>query len=132
MSIFCLYGPFNCISFHKFSRRLFAFSLCSSGVISALLVLSTTYFFMKVSFSPDIILSWLTGLKAPTNLLVIISRRPKVWWFVQLCFDALLNRYCSMCADSTYQTMFRYEDAALKVEIIDCASDSVRNHSFLC
>ena len=24
---FCLYGPFNCISFYKFSRQLFAFSL---------------------------------------------------------------------------------------------------------
>ena len=53
---FCLYGPFNCISFHNFSRHLSAFSLCSSGLMSALLVLSTTYFFMKVSLSPDIIL----------------------------------------------------------------------------
>ena len=53
---FYLYGPFNCISFHKFSRQLSAFSLCSSGLTSALLVLSTTYLFMKVSFSPDIIL----------------------------------------------------------------------------
>ena len=32
---FCLYGPFNCISFHKFSQQLSAFSLCSSGLISA-------------------------------------------------------------------------------------------------
>ena len=35
-------------------------SLCSSGFISALLVLSTIYLFMKVSFSPDVIPSvWL-------------------------------------------------------------------------
>ena len=34
---FCLHGPFNCISFHTFSRQLSAFSLCSSGLISALL-----------------------------------------------------------------------------------------------
>ena len=55
---FCLYGPFNCISFHKFSRQLSAFSLCSSGPISALLVLSTICLFLKVSFgpSPDVIL----------------------------------------------------------------------------
>ena len=33
-----------------------AFSLCSSGLISALLVLSTIYLFMKVSLSPDVIL----------------------------------------------------------------------------
>ena len=33
-----------------------AFSLSSSGLISALLVLSTLYLFMKVSLSPDIIL----------------------------------------------------------------------------
>ena len=53
---FCLYGPFTCILFHKFSRQLSAFSLRSSGLISALLVLSTTCLFMKVSLSPDVIL----------------------------------------------------------------------------
>ena len=40
---FCLYGPFNCILFQS------VFSLCSSGLISALLILSTIYL-----FSPDI------------------------------------------------------------------------------
>ena len=52
----CLYDPFNCISFRKFSRQLSAFSLCCSSLISALLVLSAIYPFMKVSFSPEIIL----------------------------------------------------------------------------
>ena len=52
---FCLYGPFNCISFHKVSRQLFVFSLCSCGLSSALLILSTIYLFMKVSCSPNII-----------------------------------------------------------------------------
>ena len=33
-----------------------AFSLWSSGLINALLVLSTTYLFMRISLSPDIIL----------------------------------------------------------------------------
>ena len=51
---FCLYGPFNCISFHKFSRQLSAFSICSSGLISALSILSAIYLFMKVSLSPDV------------------------------------------------------------------------------
>ena len=60
---FCHYGPFNCILFYKFSRQLFAFSLCSSGLISTLLVLSTVYLFMKVSFSPDIIFCGWLGLK---------------------------------------------------------------------
>ena len=32
-----------CFSFHKFSLQLSAFSLCSSCLISALLVLSTIY-----------------------------------------------------------------------------------------
>ena len=52
---FCPHGPFNCISFHKFSRHVSVFSLCSSGLISAPLVLSTIglYRFMKVSFSSD-------------------------------------------------------------------------------
>ena len=64
---FCLFlssWPFNCISFHKFSRQLSAFSLYSSGLISALLVLSTMcLFFRKVSRSPDIILCGWPGLK---------------------------------------------------------------------
>ena len=59
----CLLGPFNAISFHKFSRQLFAFSLCSSGLNSALLVLSTIYLFMKVSLSPDVILCGWLGFK---------------------------------------------------------------------
>ena len=54
---FCLYGPFNCISARKFSRQLPVFSLCPSGLISALLVLSTICLFVKVSFSPDVIRS---------------------------------------------------------------------------
>ena len=59
-SCFCLYGPFNCISFHTFSRELSAFSLWSSGLTSASFVLSTRYHFMKVSFNPDIIFcGWL-------------------------------------------------------------------------
>ena len=65
---FCLYGPFNCISFLKLSRQLSAFSLCSFGLISAILVLSTVHLFMKVFFSPDIILSaWLGWKHQPTN-----------------------------------------------------------------
>ena len=51
----CLYSPFNCILFLKFSRRLSVFSLCSSSLISASLVLSIIYPFMKVSLSPGII-----------------------------------------------------------------------------
>ena len=31
----CLYGPFNCISFHEVSWQLFVFLLCSSSLISA-------------------------------------------------------------------------------------------------
>ena len=65
---FCLYDPFKCISFHKSSRQLSTFSLCSSGLISALLVLSTTYLFMKVSFSPGMILcGWLGSKHQLTN-----------------------------------------------------------------
>ena len=53
---FCRYSPLNCISFHKFSRQLSAFSLCSCGLISAVLDFSTLYLFMKVSLSPEIII----------------------------------------------------------------------------
>ena len=34
---FCPCDPFNCISFHKFSRQLSVLSLCSSGPISCLI-----------------------------------------------------------------------------------------------
>ena len=57
---FCLFGPFNCISFHKFFRDS-PFSDCSSSLTSALLVLSAMYLFMKVSFSPDVIASGCLG-----------------------------------------------------------------------
>ena len=60
---FCLYGPFNCISFYKFSRQLSAFSLCSSDFISALLVLSTTYL-LRIPLQPCYNPLWSTGLKA--------------------------------------------------------------------
>ena len=70
---FCLYDPFNCISFHKFSRQLSVFSLCSSGLIFALLVLSTIYLFMKVSFSSDVILCGWLGLKYR------LTNEPPVW-----------------------------------------------------
>ena len=44
------------------------FSLCSSGLISVLLVLSTIYLFAKVSLSPDIILrGWLSLKHQLTN-----------------------------------------------------------------
>ena len=39
-----------------FIPYIFGFSLCSSGLISALLVFSNIWLFMKVSFSPDVIL----------------------------------------------------------------------------
>ena len=38
---FCLIGPFNYVSFHKLTQRFSAFSLCSSDLVSALLVFST-------------------------------------------------------------------------------------------
>ena len=44
--------------FLNFSRQFSAFSLCSSGLISALLVLSTIYLVMKVSLSRNIILKF--------------------------------------------------------------------------
>ena len=60
---FCLLGPFDCISYHKFSRQLSISWLFFRLLISALLVLSTAYFFMKVSLSPDTIPSSWVGSK---------------------------------------------------------------------
>ena len=47
--------------------QLSAFSFCSFGLISALLVLLTILLFIKVSPQPWYNTLWLTGLKAPTN-----------------------------------------------------------------
>ena len=63
LCVFLSLWPFLPYFIPKNSRQLSAFSLCSSGLISALLVLSTTYLFMKVSLSPDIIFCGWLGLK---------------------------------------------------------------------
>ena len=77
---FCLNAPFNWISFHKFSLQLSIFSLCSSGLISALWVLSTICLCMKVSLSPDIILYGWLGLKHQlTNLLTVWKGKERVF-----------------------------------------------------
>ena len=60
---FYSYGPFNCILIHKLSRQFSAFSVCFSGLISALLDLSTIHLSMKVSFGADVILCGWLGLK---------------------------------------------------------------------
>ena len=64
---FCLYVPFNCILLGKFSQQLSAFSLCSSRLMSALLVLSIIYLFYESLLQPWYNPLWLTGLKALTN-----------------------------------------------------------------
>ena len=64
---FCLYGPFNCISFHKFSRHHSAFSVCSSGCYFCLLVLLTIISLLEGLPQPWYNHLWLTGLKAPTD-----------------------------------------------------------------
>ena len=51
LCLFLSYGPFTCISIHKFSRQLSVFSHCSPSLISAYLVLSTIYLFLKVSLN---------------------------------------------------------------------------------
>ena len=70
---FCLCSPFNCNSFYKFSRQLSAFSLSSSGLISALLLLSTIDLFSKVSLSPDLILCGWLGLKHQLTITLNIT-----------------------------------------------------------
>ena len=65
----CLYGPFNCISFHKFSRQ-FTLRFLSLFFRSCfcLIGLFQLYLFMKVSLCPDIILcGWLGLIKSPSN-----------------------------------------------------------------
>ena len=95
---FCLYGPLNCISFYEFSRQLSVFSLYSSGLVSALVVLSTVCLFMKVSFSPDIIPSARLGSKHQlTNITHYRNNN------ISLCFHAIvidcdLGRVFCSCA----------------------------------
>ena len=69
---FCRYGPLNRISFHKVSRQLSVFRLCSSGLISALSVLSTTYISLYESLLlPHIIpCAWLGWKHQLTNSLL--------------------------------------------------------------
>ena len=48
LRLFLSNGPLTCISFHKFFRQLYVFSLCSPSLISASLVLSTIYLFLSL------------------------------------------------------------------------------------
>ena len=61
---FCLYGPFNFISFHKFSRH-------NSLFFFPVLILPYWSFKLYISLwkSPSALIYplWLTGLKTPTN-----------------------------------------------------------------
>ena len=63
---FCLYSPFNCILFHKFSRQLSTFSLffrsyvCLTGPFNYISLYDSL---PQPWYNP----LWLTGLKAPTN-----------------------------------------------------------------
>ena len=81
-NVVCFYGPFNCISFHKSSRQLSAFSLCSSCLISALLVV---IYIMKVLPSPDIMRSGWLGSKH-VNFMLAFSQI--------LCMRDLWNCAC--------------------------------------
>ena len=96
---FCLYGPFNCISFHQFSRQLSFFWLCSSGLISALLVLSTLCLFMKVSFSPDIIPSgWLGSKHQLTKFRTLVLEDPI--WRTRLTGQLSICSFVTLCNSS--------------------------------
>ena len=104
---FCPCGPFNCISIHKFSRHSSVFWLCSSGLMSALLLISTIYVFKKVSFSPDIIPSvWLgskhqltTSLTLQMTLLFTHCQNYNTKWgesapSTESCFSVVFFSFC--------------------------------------
>ena len=91
---FCLYGPFSCISFHKFSRHLYIFWLCPSSLISAVLVLSTIYLFTKVSFNPDIIPSGWLGSKHQLTINELTKRRLGCGLFLSVFLWSLMFSHC--------------------------------------
>ena len=104
---FCLYGPFNCISFRKFSRQLSAFY----SVFFPTLFLP--YWSFRL-FSPyESLLQpwyyplWLTGLKAPTSWILHLPSR-NVYCEFQLyenqiafpvfpCALVCERRWCARC-----------------------------------
>ena len=59
---FCLYGPFNCILFHKF-WQLSTFSLCSYGLIGPFNYISMSLWKSPSALIYDIILCGWLGLK---------------------------------------------------------------------
>ena len=71
---FYLYGAFNCISFSKFSRQLSTYSLCSSGLISICFTGPFNYMYISLSLKKFCFSRlWMTGFKAPSNQLVLLS-----------------------------------------------------------
>ena len=98
---FCLYGPFNCISSYKSPRRLSVFSLCSFGLVSALLVLSTKHLFMKVSFSPGITSSGWLGSKHQ------LPNQPIIDCCIPLVTETGLDNHHAVCLRLLYTTGYR-------------------------
>ena len=91
-------------------------SHCFSRLISAVLVLSTTYLFTKVSLSPDIILcGWLGLTHQLTNYLLTHQLTNYLHLFHFVCFVSpsfaacplVLPTTCFFCPLSTYATAVR-------------------------
>ena len=101
---FCPHGLFNYISLHKFFRQPSAFSLCSSGLNFALLVLSAIYLFRKVSFSSDIILHGWQGLKHQlTNQLTLSPFLPCI---MKLAVGVILASSIPFVSASVHASQF--------------------------
>ena len=73
LCLFLSLWPFQLYFIPHILLTLSAFLLCSSGLISSFLVLSTVYFFMKVSFGPDIITQSTNWLTNPDILFFVVD-----------------------------------------------------------
>ena len=79
-SVLVSISVFKALLFHKFSRQLSFLTLCSSRLISALLVLSIIYLFTKVSFSltmiQSLVVDWALNTNQLTNCFACGSQMP--------------------------------------------------------
>ena len=104
--LFLSYDPFTCISFHKFSRQLSVFSLCSPSLISALLVLSTIYLFLQVSLngfrdparprSGELRTQKLKSLLVRTQSLSVLPLKPGVGQYIAIHATLTAREFSSL------------------------------------
>ena len=99
-----LYGPFNCISFHKFSRQLSVFSLCFLPVLSPPCWFFRLFVFLRKSPSVLTVYSeteedkWASGPTGTDVTCARVKRDPPIGWnWESVCVSSSSSSSSDVC-----------------------------------